>query len=279
MTSEPTFRRDLYRGTAADYDNYRLPYPRALLDDLCRRAGVGGGGRLLDLACGTGQVAFGLAGSFDEVWAVDQEAESVAFGRAKSDAQGVTTIRWIASTAEDAAVDGPFDLITVGNAFHRVRRSVVAARITSWLSPDRCVALLWGGIPSAGECPWQVEMSRVLETWMNRVGTADRLPPGWADAMESEPHAQVLVRAGLSYVGEFTFAVEHEWTVESLVGFAYSTSMLNRHALGDHAAAFEADLAARLLAAEPAGVFPQTVPFAYELARRPGPRPLKSLSR
>ena len=28
------FRRDLFRGTALDYDRFRVPYPRSMIDDL-----------------------------------------------------------------------------------------------------------------------------------------------------------------------------------------------------------------------------------------------------
>jgi SAM-dependent methyltransferase len=58
--ADPEFRRDLYRGTARDYDRFRVPYPQALIDDLAGRSGADGQGRLLDLACGTGQVTFAL---------------------------------------------------------------------------------------------------------------------------------------------------------------------------------------------------------------------------
>jgi len=40
---------------------------------LIQHAGVSGAGRLLDLACGTGQLAFPLRRWFSEVWAVDRE--------------------------------------------------------------------------------------------------------------------------------------------------------------------------------------------------------------
>jgi SAM-dependent methyltransferase len=71
--ADPPFRRDLYRGTAADYDRFRPPYPPALIEDLARRSGADGTGRLLDLGCGTGQITFALQDRFAEVWAVDQE--------------------------------------------------------------------------------------------------------------------------------------------------------------------------------------------------------------
>ncbi|MEY2462060.1 MAG: hypothetical protein QOH64_198, partial [Acidimicrobiaceae bacterium] len=77
------FRKDLFKGTAELYDRFRLPYPALLLDDLRARVPLDGNGRLLDLACGTGQVAFALASDVAEVWAVDLEAESIELGRRK----------------------------------------------------------------------------------------------------------------------------------------------------------------------------------------------------
>lgn len=110
MNEDPSFRTDLYRGTARDYDSFRLPYPPSLIDDLRSRAGLRGTGRLLDLACGTGQIAFALSTAVDEIVALDQEAGTVAFGRAKSKILGVTNIGWQVATAEEADIPGPFDI-------------------------------------------------------------------------------------------------------------------------------------------------------------------------
>src|SRR6478735_5327699 len=97
------YRKDLFRGTAESYDRFRLPYPAELIDDLRARVLLRRTGRLLDLACGTGQIAFALAADFAEVWAVDQEAEMIDFGERKAQRLGVTNIRWIAAAAEDVA--------------------------------------------------------------------------------------------------------------------------------------------------------------------------------
>jgi hypothetical protein len=37
------FRRDLYRGIAGDYDRFRVPYPRNMIDDLAGRSGATAG--------------------------------------------------------------------------------------------------------------------------------------------------------------------------------------------------------------------------------------------
>lgn len=271
MTAEPDFRVDLYRGTAPYYDRYRPPYPEELFDDLARRLPVSGRPRLLDLACGTGQIALPLAPRFDEVVAVDQEDEAVRFGRAKASATGVGNIDWVTGAAETVVVEGPFDLVTIGNAFHRLKRAAVAQRMMSWLRPGGGVAIVWSDMPSQGDRPWQKALEDLFAEWMVEAGTTDRVPAGWVSAMRDDPHELVLRRAGFEYLGKFEFVSGQTWTVETLVGFAYSTSMLNRRALGDRCGEFERQLAGRLGPFTSDGTFRVSAHHAYELARRPGP--------
>src|SRR5215475_10386153 len=116
--ADPAFRADLYRGTASAYDRFRPPYPAGLIADLSARTGADGRGRLLDLACGTGQVAFALAACFAEVWALDQEPGMIDLARQKAARSGdAARFRFLTGTAEQlAAPAGHFDLVTVGNA-------------------------------------------------------------------------------------------------------------------------------------------------------------------
>ena len=79
----------------------------------------------------------------------------------------------------------------------------------------------------------------------------------------------MLRDAGFELAGSYQFPVSWEWTPETLIGFAYSTSVVSRDALGDLAPGFEEDLRREVCACEPSGVFRQTLEFAYELARRP----------
>jgi ubiquinone/menaquinone biosynthesis C-methylase UbiE len=140
---EPEYRRDLYRGTAEDYDRYRVPYPAAMLGDLLGRAGVSGRGRLLDLACGTGQIAFAMHRAFREVRAVDREPDMVALVRRKAEVAGIGGPRAVVAAAEALqAPAGAFELVAIGNAFHRLRRDAVAASARPWLRPGGCLALL-----------------------------------------------------------------------------------------------------------------------------------------
>jgi SAM-dependent methyltransferase len=265
---ELEYRKDLFKGTAEYYDVFRPPYPAVLVDDLEARVPLGSGGRLLDLACGTGQIAFALAARVADVWAVDQEAEFIEFGTRKAERLGVTNIQWIAAAAEDVTLEGAFDLVAIGNAFHRLDRDAVARRLIPHLRERGCVALLWSDSPSRGDRPWQRVLHDTVERWTDAVGARDRVPKGWEQAMDRDPHQNVLQRAGLSYEGLFEFSAVERWTVESLIGFVSSTSVLNRAVLAHHADAFEHDLRGQLLGCCPDGVFEQDLTSAYELARR-----------
>lgn len=271
---EPSFRTDLYRGTAAYYDEFRLGYPDALLDDLCARAAVSGRGSLLDLACGTGQVTFALAPRFAAVCGVDQEHDMIEFARAKAERLGVTNIRWLERRAEDvepaAGGEGRFELVTVGNAFHRLRRRVVAARARRWLQPGGHLAVLWSSSPwIGGPGSWQHSFDEVLEHWKTVTGSTDRIPPGIDDVLSTDANLAVLAEAGFTLVATSEQRAEHEWTIDALIGHVYSTSFLPRSVFGDAAPAFEDDVRARLLAVEPSGVLRDEVSFAYELVRAP----------
>ena len=279
MTPSSEFRTDLYKGTAPYYDRYRPPYPAALFDDLCERAAVAGPGNMLDLACGTGQVALPLAKRFFEVWAVDQEPESVAYGRNKAERLGVTNITWVAGAAETVTLDGAFDLITIGNAFQRLNRSAVAKRLLSWLKPGGSLALIWGDSPWRGDRPWQAAVEEVFLEWVAKTGATDRVPAGWEAAMVNDPHEQVLRRSGFYYLGKFVWVVEQTWDVETLTGFLYSTSFLNRDVLGDRSVEFEKEFAERLLPYATDGKFYESASYAYELARRPRSLGAKNKSR
>jgi SAM-dependent methyltransferase len=266
---DPVFRRDLYRGTAADYERFRVPYPGELVDDLVRRCRADGHGRLLDLACGTGQIGFAVRRRFREVWAVDQEPGMIAAVREKAHAAGAGEMRAILSPAEELpAAERTFDVIAVGNAFHRLPRRKIAHLAYEWLRPGGFLALLWSGNPWDGSLPWQRATAEVVARWMNRVRGGERIPAEYHRTRELRPDAAVLGEAGFRPVGSFGFPTVHRWTPATLIGYAHSTSVLSREALGDSAEGFAADLRRAL---RPYQRLAQTVDFAYVLHRRPEP--------
>ncbi len=240
-----------------------------LLEDLCRRTNATGQGRLLDLACGTGQLAFGLASRFAAICAVDQEAEAIDLARANARARRVRNVRWVVGRAEDIEADRDFHLVAVGNAFHRLQRRRIAESARRWLTPGGYVALVWSTPPWDGDQEWQRVLAHTMQDWVEVAHAADRVPATLDQHLTDEPHAAVLTGAGFAIVGGYDFPTLHEWTIERLTGFMYSTSVLSKIALGSHAPAFEQDLRARLLQVAPDNVFRESIGFHYTLAVLP----------
>ncbi|MER5185377.1 class I SAM-dependent methyltransferase [Streptomyces sp. NPDC002896] len=269
MASEARFEPDLYRGTAGYYDRFRLPYPDVMIADLARRAAPSGRGRLLDLACGTGQLAFPLRGWFAEVWAVDAEPDMTEVVRAKAVAADAAHIRTVTTGAEDLhAGPGSFELIVIGNALHRLRRDLVAQRAYAWLKPGGCIALCWSTGPWTGPQDWQRALDSLLRTWQDSLGASGRVPPGWDRARQQDPDHDVLSRAGFEPAGRHEFSVEHHWTIRELAGYIRSTSFLPPSVLADRAAEFDADLTAELSRHTANDRLTETVSYAYDLARK-----------
>ena len=177
VDDEVRFAADLYRGTAGYYDRYRLPYPEAMIEDLARTAQISGRGRLLDLACGTGQLTFPLRQRFADVWAVDQEPDMVEVVRVKAAAAGARNVRPIVASAETLhAAPGHFELAVIGNAFHRLDRDLAARRLHGWLQPGGHLALCWSSTPWIGEARWQQALAATLDKWKATLGAGHRIP-------------------------------------------------------------------------------------------------------
>jgi SAM-dependent methyltransferase len=270
MDNELQFAADLYQGTAGYYDSYRLPYPDAMIEYVIGQAAVSEQGRLLDLACGTGQLTFPLRRWFSEVWAVDREPDMVEAVRAKADAMGAVNIRTVTANAETLDVaPGYFELAVIGSAFHRLRRDLVAGKLLGWLRPGGCVALCWSDVPWTGDEEWQRAFADLLGRWRRRLGAEDRIPANWEEPSRRRPDRQVLAEAGFEVAGRQEFTARHRWSLPELAGYVRSTSFLPAPVLADQGATFDDDLAGTIGPFADDGTVHQAVVFLCELARKP----------
>ncbi len=264
----PNFAKDAFAGTADYYVQYRVPYPEALLADLLRRSSATGGGRLLDLASGPGRLALALAGSFREIWAIDIEPEMIEAGKREAARQGAAHIAWTVGRGEDMeAPPASFELVVIGEAFHRLDQRRIAANVLRWLKPGGHVATMGCySILSAKE-PWQ---GIVMETVRRHTGGGARKDGGATGAESGPAHDQrVLREAGFAQVANHTFVVPHTWTIGTILGFLYSTSVCSRRILGAGAEAFESDLRAALHAHDPGGAYREEIQWGYTIGGRP----------
>jgi SAM-dependent methyltransferase len=259
---EPQYPRDLFAGTAAHYARYRPAYPASFVAALLETARLGRRELAVDLACGTGQVAFALAPSFQRVHAIDQETEMVATGRRLARAQGPGNVTWEVAPAEAAQLPpDSVDLVAIGNAFHRVPRVRVARAAYRWLREGGVFVDLGCTTLLAGTEPWQRLVAQTIQRWR----PSHPRPEGRDGGRTS---AEVLADAGFAIVCQHAVDLRRTWSLDEIVGFVFSTSVASQRALGPAADAFEADLRAALLGHDAAGMYDETMSYYFVLARK-----------
>lgn len=256
----------LFTGAASSYADFRPQYPRELLDLLV--ASTPGHGCLVDLGCGTGELARPLARAFDQVVAVDTEPDMIAVGKTRAAQEGTSNISWLVGKAEATDLTpGSADLIAVGSAFHWMDRELVLHQAQTALTRLGSFAVAGSNSTWTGKEPWQQLIVSVMERIIGprrRAGHGEFRRP-------AEPHEVVMARSGFSDVVQHEFLTPHTWTLDGILGYMRSTSFASRAVLGDQADEFDRLLVDELLAFNPNGMYSETLPF-YALIAHPDRR-------
>lgn len=142
---------------ALAYDT-RPPYPAELFDIL--EGLVSDGQRIiLDLGCGTGDVALGLARRADRVDAVDASEAMLRVARTRPGADH-PRLHWTCATVEAFVFRGPYSLVVAAESLHWMDWEVVLQKIAGGLRPRAFLALVAGR--SLGQVPWAAELARLV---------------------------------------------------------------------------------------------------------------------
>jgi SAM-dependent methyltransferase len=146
-----------------------------------------GRGRLLDGGCGTGQVARPFSRWFDEVIAIDQDADMLRLAERSARESGIGNVRFLKMRAEDVPdAIGPLRLATFGASFHWMDRVAVANRLYDMIEQG-------GGLvaPSSfwnGREPWQEAVIATVRHWLGEQRRAG------SGAFEAVPFASGVPR-------------------------------------------------------------------------------------
>lgn len=136
----------------------RPPYPAELFDVL-ERLMPPGRRNVLDLGCGTGDVALGLLDRADRIDAVDPSGAmlEVAQGRERSDDP---RIRWLKARAEEFRPDTLYSLIVAAESFHWMEWQEVLSWIPQALLPGAFLCLVSGR--EMAPVPWAAALGELI---------------------------------------------------------------------------------------------------------------------
>jgi SAM-dependent methyltransferase len=253
MTQPESPRR--FHNTVAEYQAYRLDYPRRLLDRLVALVGLKPGDAVLDLCCGPGNLALPLARMGLAVTALDTEPQMLEAAGAAAAAEGLKIA---------FAHRGSGDLVTIGRAFHWIDRAATLAMLDRIVTPDGGVALLHDAHPPVDENAWYRLFGRISEKY-GRARMAHVKERGEGGHRRHEPF---LFASAFMRIDGLSVTLRQPLTADAIVGRAFSTSICARDALGPRAAEFEAELRAALRELSPDGRFTEVAELVAVLARR-----------
>ena len=269
----------LFEGTAWYYSRFRFGYPSEAIDAVVRRFCLSESTFVLDLGCGTGQIALPIAQRGIPVYAIDPEVEMLAEGvRAEksADASGVFWMRGDDKTLGQLHLP-PLTVCTLGASFHWMDRDRVLLTLDGMIATNGGVVVLGSGsvwsTQGTGQGPgtkarsWTDVAKEVIVEFLGperRAGTGVYNHP-------VDRHEVVLARSPFSNVEKLIFASSRTVTVDDLVGLQLSTSYASPAQLRDRLSAFKSALTDRLLNFEPSGLFHCQETTEVLIAARPGP--------
>lgn len=122
--------------TAADYATHRAGFPPAFFDLLTSRGFAAAGQEAVDLGCGTGTVARGLAALGLNVIGVEPAEALLVQARALDEEAGVSITYRVGQAEQTGLPDDGFDLVTAGQCWHWFDRTKAAQEANRLLRSD-----------------------------------------------------------------------------------------------------------------------------------------------
>jgi SAM-dependent methyltransferase len=134
----------------------RPPYPAAVFPALTDLLS-GGPRAVLDLGCGTGDLARRLAPLVERVDALDLSDGMIALGKTLPGGDAPNLL-WITGSAEDAPLNPPYGLVTAGESLHWMAWEVVLPRLRDALAPGGLLAV----VGREEHSPWWTDLLALI---------------------------------------------------------------------------------------------------------------------
>jgi hypothetical protein len=163
---------------------------------------------------------------------------------------------------------GSIGLITIGEAFHRLDQNLILDLALQWLKPGGHIAITGCfGILSGSE-PWQQIVKQIVSKWTSHHALSSEITP--EECAAAEEHTRLVLQdKGFCECNTYSFVQPCNWTIESIIGYLYSTSRCSKKVLGDKIVEFESGLKAALKKFDNRGRFFENVRCGYTLGEKP----------
>ena len=212
-----------FRGEVAGfYRQYRRGYPPAVIDSLVESFALTRDDVVVDLGCGTGQLAYPVADRVRAVIGIDPEPDMLAEARLGAGDRG--NLSWMVGADTDVpglgALLGKESLaaVTIGQALHWMDHQRLFHDLLPLVRPGGGVAVVTNGTPLwLQDSGWSRALRRYLELWRDAEVSATC----GTDEESQSRYAESLQAAGYE-VGRAEFHYDDQLDLERIIGGVYS---------------------------------------------------------
>lgn len=262
----------LFHGAAPFYARHRPGYPPEFFTELRQRFALNGSQDVLDLGCGTGQIAIPLAPAVATVYAVDPDQDMLVEG--KRSAAETTNIEWLPgdSSSLDSLNLPPLDMVTMGKSFHWTDRPTLLSELDIRVRPGGAVVVVTAALHDAAAIPpWDDLVRPLREKYLGPRRSSGNDATYQRYQRCEETHFDVLARSPFHEVDVLRWQWSIERDVEAIIGLQFSFSYSNPAQFGSEqrCAAFADELRAALLGRYPTGTATEPLTIETLIATRP----------
>jgi SAM-dependent methyltransferase len=210
--------------------HYEPRFPAEVVRHLVRSLSLDGDGRLLDIDCGTGELALRLADWFEGVIAVEPEWEQVMEARRQAIEGHADRVRFLADPAHLEPVHiGQFRVVAVRSDCRWLGSEGRVERLAALVADGGALAAV--GCRRDHTPEWQA-LAALVERYDGGLGEGD-------DIDLSAEIERELPRDRFDGAEHVSVVVEDEWTADRLIGYLYAVAGLGPRRLGDRQEEFE----------------------------------------
>ncbi|WP_043665543.1 class I SAM-dependent methyltransferase [Streptomyces xylophagus] len=231
-----------FSGAVAEYyAEFRRGYPPQVFDALEEAFGLSQTDVVLDMGCGTGQLALPFASRVRSVVGMDPEPDMLRLARHAAEAQGVRNTTWVlGADTELPALGGllgerSLALTVIGQALHWMRHEELFRAVLPLLRVGGGIAVISNGTPLwLQDSSWSRALRSCLEEWLGTTLTATC----GTSSRDRLRYAEALRSAGFGGVRELFVEYSDELSFDQLFGGVCSAIPADRLPGPDDRAAF-----------------------------------------
>jgi len=258
---------ELFSGTHKYYAKYRPGIPSEVINVIVKHFNIKPSDRILDVGCGTGQVALAMEGKCGEMVCMDSDSEMLKLAK-RDTKDSKIKLTWINRDAKDLGdlkkEIGIFKIATICRAFHWMNQKQVLRDLDSLIDEDGGIAVFGDWSIWTGPEVWQRAVREVVQKYLGKERRAENKTFKKPD----ERWEDIIARSSFKCVKTQQVSIVRNWDIKSITGWLFSSSFARPDYFDDQLFAFKRDIKNTLLNINPKGVFQERGSFSMVLGNR-----------